>query len=77
MFGDLASDDGGGIILPPEGDEPLAAGDARDARAAAGQDEIVLQFPVEIEVRLVAAYDQEQLVDAALDRLTTALRGLA
>lgn len=40
-------------------------------------DELVLHFPVEVEVRMVAPYDPEQLMNAALDRLTTALRGLA
>lgn len=49
-----------GDVLPPEG----------------GGDEMVLQFPVEIEVRMVAPYDPEQLVSAALDRLTAALQGL-
>lgn len=40
-------------------------------------DEVVLRFPVEVEVRMVAPYDPEQLIDTVLDRLTTALRGLA
>ena len=38
---------------------------------------LVLQFPVEIEVRLVSGFDSEQLVSTALDRLTAALQGLA
>ena len=49
-----------GVVLPPEGDG----------------DEMVLQFPVEIEVRMIAPYDPEELVSAALDRLTAALQGL-
>ena len=63
MLDDLAPDDRSGIILPSEGDE-------------SGSDGLVLQFPVEIEVRVVAPYDPEQLVTAALDRLTAALQGL-
>lgn len=39
--------------------------------------EVVLQFPVEIEVRMVAPYDHEQLVSATLDQLTAELQGLA
>jgi hypothetical protein len=64
VLDDLASDDRSGVILPTEGDE-------------SGSDELVFQFPVEIEVRMVAPYDPEQLVTTTLDRLTAALQGLA
>ena len=58
------SDDQTGVVLPP-------------ADEGAGPGEIVLQFPVEIEVRMVAPYDPEQLVSTTLDQLTAELQGLA
>lgn len=58
------SDDQTGVILPPSDDESTSG-------------EVVLQFPVEIEVRMVAPYDAEQLVSATLDQLTAELQGLA
>ena len=63
MFDDLAPGDDSGVILPFEGDE-------------SGPDGLVFQFPVEIEVRMVAPHDPDQLVATALDRLTAALQGL-
>jgi hypothetical protein len=69
VFDDPALDDGSGVLVPPPLDGALAMGDTGDG--------LVLQFPVEIEVRLVAAFDPEQLVSTALDRLTAALQGLA
>ncbi|NBH12551.1 hypothetical protein [Amycolatopsis sp. SID8362] len=63
MVDDLVSGEGSGVILPSEGDE-------------SGPDGLVFQFPVEIEVRVVAPYDPDQLVTTALDRLTAALQGL-
>lgn len=57
-------DDQTGVVLPPS-----------DGGTTPG--EIVLQFPVEIEVRMVAPYDPEQLVSATLDQLTAELQGLA
>lgn len=73
----LAPDDGSGINQRPASGAPLAPGDAHDPSVATGTDGLVLHFPVEIEVRMVAAYDGEELVNAALDRFTTALQGLA
>ena len=58
------TDDQTGVILPPSDDE-------------SGSGEVVLQFPVEIEVRMVAPYDTEHLVSATLDQLTAELQGLA
>jgi len=69
VLDDLALDDDGGVLVPPPLDDALAVRDTGGG--------LVLQFPVEIEVRLVAALDQEQLVSTALDRLTAALQGLA
>jgi hypothetical protein len=63
VLDDLASDDRSGVILPSEGDE-------------SGAGELVFQFPVEIEVRMVAPYDPDQVATTALDRLTAALQGL-
>ncbi len=57
-------DDQTGVILPPSDEESTSG-------------EVVLQFPVEIEVRMVAPYDTEQLVSATLDQLTAELQGLA
>lgn len=58
------TDDLTGVIMPPPDDE-------------SGPGEVVLQFPVEIEVRMVAPYDDEQVASAALDQLTAELQGLA
>ncbi|MFC0430571.1 hypothetical protein [Kutzneria buriramensis] len=68
MSDDSALDDGSGVLVPPPLDGPPDVADA---------DGLVLRFPVEIEVRLVAPFDREQLVSEALDRLTAALEGLA
>lgn len=64
MFGDLGPD------LVPD----LVPG---TATGGSGPDVLVLHFPVEIEVRAVAPHDPEALISATLDRLTSALQGLA
>jgi hypothetical protein len=69
MFGSPVADDGSAVIVPLSGEG--------DDGGWGGTDEVVLQFPVEIEIRLVAAHDPEQLVGVVLDRLTAALQGLA
>jgi hypothetical protein len=56
-------------VVPEAGSEAILA-TIRD-------DGLVLEFPVEIEVRVVPACDPEQHVDATLSRLTTALEALA
>lgn len=59
----------GDIVVPEAGSEAILA--------RVGEDTLVLEFPVEVEVRIVPACDPDQHVDVTLDRLTSALQGLA
>lgn len=78
MFDGTVSDDAGGAMFPVGDSEPDVLGTSHGALASSGQDAgLVLEFPVEIEVRLVAQFDHEQLVTMALERLTAAVEGLA
>jgi hypothetical protein len=59
----------GEIVIPAEGSEAILASIRRDG--------LVLEFPVEIEVRIVPACDPDAHVEHTLSRLTDALLGLA
>ncbi len=58
----------GEIVVPEEMSEAVLA--------SVGRDGLVLEFPVEIEVRIVPACDPTEHVATTLDRLTAALQGL-
>lgn len=59
----------GDIVVPQEGSEAVLAR-IRD-------DGLVLEFPVEVHVRIVPACDPDEHVDTTLARLTSALESLA
>ena len=59
----------GEIVVPVPGSEALLT----SIREGGG---LVLEFPVEVEVRLVNACDPEEHADVALQRLLHALEGL-
>jgi hypothetical protein len=78
VFDHPESDDASEAVFPVGDSEPNVFGASHGALASSGPDGgLTLEFPVEIEVRLVAPYDHEQLVTMALERLTAALEGLA
>jgi hypothetical protein len=57
------------LVVTAEGSEAVLAR-IRD-------DGLVLEFPVEVEVRIVPACDPDEHLDATLARLTAALESLA
>jgi hypothetical protein len=59
----------GEIIIPDTGSEAVLAA-VRDGG-------LVLEFPVEVEVRIVPACDPDQHMQDTLDQLTAAVQGLA
>ena len=59
----------GEIIVPDSGSEAVLAA-VRDGG-------LVLEFPVEVEVRIVPACDPGQHVRETLDQFTAAVQGLA
>jgi hypothetical protein len=59
----------GEIVVPEAGSEAILA--------SVRQEGLVLEFPVEIEVRIVPACDPDQHVETTLARLTSAIEGLA
>lgn len=59
-------------------DELVVAGPSSKAVLARVRDEgLILEFPVEIEVRIVPACDPDEHVDTTLARLTAALESRA
>lgn len=59
----------GELILPAEGSDALVS-------VLSGDGALVLEFPVEVEVRLVDPYDPERQADHTLARLLEALEGV-
>ena len=66
-----------GLVVLTEGDVVFSDPESQAVLARLGEDALVLEFPVEIEVRIVPACDPDQHVDETLAQLTSALRGLA
>jgi hypothetical protein len=60
----------GELVVPAEGSEALTS-------VLEGDGTLVLEFPVEVEVRIVDPWDPEQHADHTLTRLLNALDGLA
>jgi hypothetical protein len=58
----------GEIIVPDTGSEAVLAA-VRDG-------ELVLEFPVEVEVRIVPACDPDQHIQDTLEQFTAAVQGL-
>jgi hypothetical protein len=65
-----------GLVVLSEGEIvfPAPVGEAILTRI--DEDGLILEFRVEVEVRIVAACDPEQHADATLGRLTAALESL-
>jgi hypothetical protein len=66
-----------GLVLLSQGELVVPAPDSEAVLTRIRDDGLVLEFPVEIEVRIVPACDPEAHVDATLARLTAALEALA
>lgn len=66
-----------GFALVSRGELIVAEPDAEAVIARISEDALVLEFPVEVEVRIVPACDPEEHVDTTLARLTSALEALA
>jgi hypothetical protein len=60
----------GELVVPAAGSEALLS-------ILDGDGTLVLEFPVEVEVKVVQAYDPDHLADTTLTRLLRALDGLA
>jgi hypothetical protein len=65
-----------GLVVLDDGDTVFADPRSQAVLATLGQDALVLEFPVEVEVRIVPACDPDEHVATTLDRLTAALQGL-
>lgn len=66
-----------GLVVLSQGDLVVADTDSAAVLARVRENGLVLEFPVEVEVRVVPACDPEQHVDTTLARLTAALESLA
>ena len=60
----------GELVVPASGSEAILA-------IVNGDGMLVLEFPIEVEVRIVPACDPDEHSDATLQRLVHALDGLA
>jgi hypothetical protein len=60
----------GELVVPAPGSEALLA-------LVNGDGTLTLEFPIEVEVRIVPACDPDEHADATLQRLVHALDGLA
>lgn len=66
-----------GLVVLSQGDLVVADADSAAVLARVRENGLVLEFPVEVEVRVVPSCDPEQHVDTTLARLTAALESLA
>jgi hypothetical protein len=73
VLDDLESLSEGGALLPL----PEDWWDETGAYATRRSEGLVLEFPVEVEVRLVSPDRPDRLADTTINRLTAALEGLA
>jgi hypothetical protein len=65
-----------GLVVLTQGDVVFSDPQSQAVLARLGEGALVLEFPVEVEVRIVPACDPDQHVDETLTQLTSALRGL-
>jgi hypothetical protein len=66
-----------GLVVLSEGEIVVPAPGSEAVLARIRDDGLVLEFPVEVEVRIVPACDPEEHADTTLARLTAALESLA
>ena len=65
-----------GLVVLGEDELVVTAGGSEAVLAHVRDDGLVLEFPVEVEVRIVPACDPDEHVDTTLARLTAALESL-
>ena len=65
-----------GLVLLSQGELVVPAPDSEAVLARIQNDGLVLEFPVEVEIRIVPACDPEDHVYATLSQLTAALEAL-
>ena len=66
-----------GLIVASEGEAVVTVAGSDAVLARVRDNGLVLEFPVEVEVRIVPACDPDEHIDATLARLTAALESLA
>ena len=66
-----------GLVVLGEDELVVTAAGSEAVLARIRDDGLVLEFPVEVEVRIVPACDPDEHVDTTLARLTAALESLA
>jgi hypothetical protein len=66
-----------GLVVASRGEIIVPDADSEAVLAAVRDSGLVLEFPVEVEVRIVPACDPDQHVRDTLDQLTAAVQGLA
>ena len=65
-----------GLVLLSQGELVVPAPDSEAVLARIRDDGLVLEFPVEVEIRIVPACDPEDHVYSTLSQLTAALEAL-
>ena len=66
-----------GLVVVSRGEIIIPDADSEAVLAAVRDGGLVLEFPVEVEVRIVPACDPDQHVQDTLDQFTAAVQGLA
>lgn len=66
-----------GLVVLSAGEVVFADPQSRAVLAKLGEDALVLEFPVEVEVRIVPACDPDAHVETTMTRFAAALEGLA
>lgn len=66
-----------GLVVLSEGEIVVPAPGSEAVLTRIRDDGLVLEFPVEVEVRIVPACDPDEHIDTTLARLTAALESLA
>jgi hypothetical protein len=66
-----------GLVVLGQDELVITAAGSEAVLARIRDDGLVLEFPVEVEVRIVPACDPDEHVDTTLARLTAALESLA
>ena len=66
-----------GLVVISEGELVIPGPDSKAVLARIQDDGLVLEFPVEVEIRIVPACDPEDHVNTTLAQLTAALEALS
>lgn len=66
-----------GLVVASRGEIIVPDADSEAVLAAVRDGGLVLEFPVQVEVRIVPACDPDRHVQDTLDQLTAAVQGLA